>query len=197
MTVSKLRSRSTVLAATVGVAPSIAWAHPGHGAAAGLLTGFLHPLSGLDHVAAMVAVGLWAAQLGGRALWQVPLAFVSLMSLSAAMAVGQAPIPWLEMGIPVTVLLLGLLVAVQARLPTLVAGLLVGAFAICHGHAHGTEMPPTASGLAFGVGFVFATALLHAAGIALGLLARRSDEPRLLRLAGAATAAFGLYLCLG
>lgn len=193
---SEKACRGLLLLAMI-TSPSLAWAHPGHGHAAGMLSGLLHPLTGPDHIAAMVAVGLWAAQLGGRALWQVPLAFVSLMALSAAMAVGHAPEVSLEPGIPVSVLLLGLLVAVQVRMPTLAAASLVGAFAICHGQAHGAEMPATASGLAYGAGFVMATAMLHASGIALGLLSRRINAPRVMRLAGLSTAAFGLYLCLG
>lgn len=176
--------------------PTLALAHVGVGTTSELMAGVMHPLTGMDHLAAMVAVGLWAAQLGGRALWVIPMAFVGLMSLSAALSIGGSSIPWPELGISASVMVLGLLIATGTRVPAAAGGLLVGLFAVFHGHAHGAEMPATASGLAYGVGFVAATISLHACGIVLGLMARRFNAEHLARYAGGVTAAFGLYLCV-
>jgi len=178
------------------ISPTLALAHVGAGSTSGLMAGVMHPLTGLDHLAAMLAVGLWAAQLGGRALWMVPMAFVSLMSLSAALSIGGPSIPWFELGIPASVLVLGLLIATGVRMPVVAGGTLVGVFAVFHGHAHGTEMPATVSGLAYGMGFVAATILLHGCGIALGLMVRRFHAEPLARYVGGMMAAFGLYLCV-
>jgi urease accessory protein len=132
------------------------------------LAGFLHPLSGIDHVTAMVAVGLFAAQLGGRALWAVPLTFVSVMTLGAVAGMTGVALPFVEVGIVTSVVVLGLAVALRIGVSTLVAVSLVGFFAVFHGHAHGAEMAPSRSGLPYAAGFICATALLHALGIALG-----------------------------
>ena len=186
--------RALFLAAAL-LAPSVAQAHLGAGPTHGLTHGFAHPLTGLDHMAAMVAVGLWAAQRGGRALWLVPLTFVSVMAVGGVLGVTGVPLPLVEPGILASVLVLGVLVAAAVRLPLVASAALVGVFALLHGHAHGTEMPATAAGLAYGAGFVAATALLHAVGIGFGLLASRLAGARLVRYAGAATVAVGLFLC--
>jgi urease accessory protein len=176
--------------------PSLAQAHPGPpGHTHGFANGLLHPLTGLDHICAMVAVGLWAVQRGGRALWLVPTTFVSIMIFGGILGMGHAGIPYIEQGIAASVLVLGLLIAGAVRLPLTASAAIVGLFALFHGYAHGAEMPATASGLAYGIGFVIATASLHLCGIGLGLLAKRYASANLIRYAGGAIAACGVYLC--
>jgi urease accessory protein len=176
--------------------PSLAQAHPNHGSATGLASGFAHPLTGLDHLCAMIAVGLWAAQRGGRALWAVPLAFVSMMTLGAMGGTGGIHIPFAEQGIAASVLILGILIAAALRLPLAARVTLVAMFALFHGYAHGAEMPATASGFTYGIGFVAATALLHLFGITLGLTAKKMAGEKTVRYAGGAIAACGFYLAL-
>jgi urease accessory protein len=176
--------------------PSLAQAHPGApGHTHGFSNGILHPLTGLDHICAMIAVGLWAAQRGGRALWLVPATFVSVMIAGGILGMGHAGIPYVEQGIAASVLVLGVLIAAAVRLPVVASAAIVGLFALFHGYAHGAEMPATASGLAYGIGFVIATASLHLCGIGLGLLAKRFASANLIRYAGGAIAACGVYLC--
>jgi urease accessory protein len=176
--------------------PSLAQAHPGPpGHTHGFANGLLHPITGLDHICAMVAVGLWAAQRGGRALWLVPATFVSVMIVGGILGMGHAGVPYVEQGIAASVLILGILIAAAARLPLAASAAIVGLFALFHGYAHGAEMPETASGLAYGVGFVIATASLHLCGIGLGLFAKRYASANLIRYAGGAIAACGVYLC--
>jgi urease accessory protein len=174
--------------------PALAQAHPNHGAASGLGAGLAHPLSGLDHLCAMIAVGLWAAQRGGRALWAVPLAFVSVMMLGAMFGMGGFQVPFTEQGIAASVLILGILIAAAVRLPLAASMTLVGLFALFHGYAHGAEMPASASGFAYGIGFVIATATLHLLGIGLGLVAGKFAAGKTLRYAGGAIATCGVYL---
>jgi urease accessory protein len=157
-----------------------AWGHPADAA------GFVHPFTGLDHLLAMIAVGLWAAQLGGRWTWAVPLAFVGSMALGGALGFGGVKLPFAEPMIAASVLVLGLLVALRVQLR--VSGLvLVGVFALFHGIAHAAEMPPEVSRIVYAGGFVLATALLHAAGVGLGLLPRA-------RWVGVPVALAGLWL---
>jgi urease accessory protein len=188
------------LVATLGLTATPALAHPGHEAAGGFSQGFLHPFSGLDHVLAMVAVGLVAARIGGRARVLVPFSFLAMMIVGGALGTVGIALPFVEVGIALSVMVFGAVLALRTPLPVAGAMLLVGAFAVFHGHAHGAEMPDAASGLAYGLGFVAATALLHAAGLGLGLIAGRSnrtaDRPA-LRVAGAAFAAAGLGLLAG
>jgi urease accessory protein len=171
-------------------------AHPATGLAAtggGFAAGLAHPFSGLDHVLAMVAVGLWAVQLGGRAVWLVPAAFVAMMLVGGALGALGIALPAVELGIIGSVLLLGLMVALSLRLPVALGMALVGVFALCHGHAHGSEMPvATAAGL-YALGFAAATAALHGLGLGLGLALRRGPA---LRWSGAGIAAAGLVLLL-
>ena len=176
--------------------PVAASAHPGlPGHTHGFANGFAHPFSGLDHLLAMTAVGLWAAQRGGRALWMVPLAFVSLMAVSGMLGMaGFGQIPLLEQAIAASVLVLGIFLAVAARLPMWASVLVIGLFAMFHGYAHGAEMPATASGLLYGLGFVLATATLHLFGIGLGLAAQKTNSMNVVRCAGVAIAAGGIYL---
>jgi len=171
---------------------SPAFAHTGDGAAS-FLQGFTHPLGGLDHVLAMVAVGLYAAILGGRALWLLPAAFLSAMALGGALGVTGYGLPYAEIGIAVSVIALGLAIAFRISLPTVAAMALAGLFAIFHGHAHGTEMPQTISGYEYAAGFLLATALLHGAGIAFGVVGAKSHW-RVAQAAGAAVALTGVVL---
>lgn len=188
------------LAITASLLPTAAWAHTGHGATVGFVQGFVHPVSGLDHVLAMVAVGLFAANLGGRALWAVPLSFVSVMALGGALGAAGIAVPFVEAGVAISVIVLGLAVAVQWKWPVAAAMGLVGIFAIFHGHAHGAEMPVDASGLEYGLGFMLATAVLHGIGIGFGLgIARfgRAHSPRVTQFGGAVLAVAGLGILTG
>jgi urease accessory protein len=149
------------------VLPGTALAHTGHGEAAGLASGLLHPLTGVDHVLAMVAVGLLAVRLGGRALWGLPLAFMAMLLLAGVLGMGGPGLP-VELGIGLSVVVLGALIAAGRPLPQALALALVAVFAGFHGYAHGAEMPLGAHGLAYAAGFVAATGGLHLLGIALG-----------------------------
>src|SRR5262245_34569228 len=168
--------RRTLLATALVLVPSLALAHPGlPGHTHDVATGFLHPLGGLDHVLAMVAVGLLAAQLGGRALWLVPASFVAAMAAAGLAGMAGVGLPLTEIGIAASVAVLGGAIALRLALPLAAAIALVGFFAMFHGYAHGLEMPGTASGLLYGLGFVAATALLHGLGIGIGLALGRLD----------------------
>ncbi len=177
--------------------PAIASAHPGHDGDHGFgwdfSGGFAHPLGGWDHLLAMIAVGFWAVQLGGRARWLVPAAFVSMMTLGAVLGHGGISIAGTEQGIAASVLVLGLLVATAARLPIAAGMAVVGVFALFHGLAHGAEMPATAAGLSYGLGFVLATSLLHAAGLGLGLITAKKSTV-IPQTAGAAIALVGVAM---
>lgn len=174
--------------AAIALLPVAASAHPGiAGHTHGFAYGFSHPLGGIDHLLAMVAVGMFAAHLGGRALWLLPLTFVSIMALAGVVGMAGVALPFAEIGIALSVIVLGLAVAFQWNIPTLAATALVGFFAIFHGHAHGAE----ASGLLYGVGFVCATALLHAVGIGLGFAIRNS---RIVQVTGAAISLAGVAI---
>lgn len=179
------------------MAASAAQAHSGEGVAGGLVSGFLHPLFGWDHVVAMVAVGLWGAVLGVPALWLLPVVFPVVMALGGALGVAGVPIPAVETGIALSGVVLGLLVAFAIRAPLWVAAVIVGAFAVFHGHAHGTELPEAASPIAYAVGFVAATGLLHLAGIAIGLLWGRPWGAWAVRGAGAVVALVGAAFLTG
>ncbi|MCJ2054588.1 HupE/UreJ family protein [Methylobacterium sp. J-070] len=183
-----------VLPAALALLPQAALAHPGHGAAMGAETGFLHPLMGADHVLAMVAVGLLAALRGGRALWLLPASFLALMSAGAGLGMTGVALPYAETGIALSIVVFGVAAIVGLRAPVALLAALVGIFAVFHGYAHGIEMPETASGLSFGLGFLTATALLHAAGLGLGLGATRIGATRAPAALGAALAAAGLAL---
>ncbi len=160
-----------------------AWAHTGQGPVSGLAHGFNHPLGGLDHALAMLAVGLWAAQMGGRATWLVPLSFVGVMVIGGLLGMVGMGVPFVETGILVSVFFLGALVLLSARLPLWASMVLVGLFALFHGHAHGAEMPQSVSGIEYALGFVLATALLHLAGLAVGYaLSRTASVPDLRSL---------------
>src|SRR5215475_10754520 len=162
------RTALRVAAAVLALAPTAAFAHPGHQGTS-LINGFLHPLSGFDHIIAMVAVGILAARLGGRALCLVPVSFVTAMAVAGLAGSAGLGLPYVETGIAVSVVVLGAVVAFGVAMPVAFAMGLVAFFAIFHGYAHGIEMPETMSGFAYGIGFVTATAILHGIGIGLGL----------------------------
>jgi len=175
--------------------PAAAHAHVLTGEAASFLTGLGHPVSGLDHVLAMIAVGLWGAQLGPPALWVLPIAFPMMMAVGGMLGLVGVPLPGVEVGIAASAILLGAMVAAQARPPLALAAVLVGFFAIFHGHAHGTELPAGQSALLYSLGFVMATGLLHALGIAIGGFHRWPWGQRLLRAMGSGVAlAGGVFL---
>ncbi|AZO57042.1 MULTISPECIES: HupE/UreJ family protein [unclassified Mesorhizobium] len=173
-----------------------AYAHVGIGTTSSLMAGFTHPLSGLDHLTVMLAVGLWAALKGGKAIWAWPAAFVAVMLAGAALGMAHVPLPFVEPGIMASVVALGLLVALAVDLPVPAGVAIIGLFALFHGHAHGMEVPENAGGLEYMAGFATATVLLHAIGIAAGLgLGMRFRG--VARIAGAACAAIGIGLAFG
>jgi urease accessory protein len=171
--------------------PTTASAHQETGTVWGFTSGFVHPLTGLDHIAAMVAVGLWGAFLGAPAMWVLPVVFPLVMAFGGALGVLGVPLPGVETGIALSSVILGIVVALGARPPLWVAALIVGTFAIFHGHAHGAEMPKAANAATYAIGFVIATGLLHLSGIAFGLLVRWSWGKKLVRLGGVAIAFIG------
>lgn len=189
-----LRARALLLglALDVVLVPKGALAHVPGGEVAGLVSGLQHPLSGADHVVAMLAVGLWGAQLGAPALWLLPVTFPVVMALGGMLGLLGAPMPGVELGIALSAVTLGAMVLREARPPWLLAAGLVGVFAVFHGHAHGTELPEGASGLLYSLGFVVATGSIHAVGIAIGLLHRWPAGRLALRLAGGGVTAAGL-----
>ena len=171
-----------------------AFAHPGHLAVFGFGDGFVHPLGGLDHVLAMVAVGLLASQIGGRALWALPAAFLSMMAVGFALGLSGSGLPFVELAIAMSLVAFGTAVGFRLGPPVAVASMLVGAFAVFHGHAHGAEIPANAAALSYGAGFLGATALLHGVGLALGYGLARMAAPRVLQAAGGGVALAGLVL---
>lgn len=190
-------ARSAISGLSIVVATSLpAAAHIGHGETSGFAHGFLHPMSGLDHILAMISVGLLAGLLGGRSLWTLPTSFMAMMAGGAALAVAGFNLPFVELGISLSVIVLGMALALQLPLPMSAAAAIVGFFAIFHGFAHGAEMPVDASGASYGSGFLLATALLHLAGLALGVVVGRwaSAANMSARIAGSAIAVAGLAL---
>jgi urease accessory protein len=198
MTTHRERLAIAVATAFLLVVPtcSPAFAHTGSGSG-GFVGGFLHPVFGPDHLVAMVAVGLWGAFLGPPAIWLLPIVFPLVMAGGGVLGILGVPLPGVEIGIAISAIVLGLMVALAARPPLWVAAVLVGAFAIFHGHAHGAELPPGTDAVAFSVGFVVATGLLHLTGIAFGLLARWPAGRLTVRAAGGAIALAGLAFLSG
>jgi len=187
---------SFLVASVVWVMPGVVLAHTGVGGTAGFGAGLSHPVGGADHLLAMVAVGLWAAQTRGRARWGIPAAFLGAMVLAGALGIAGVPVPFVEAGTLASVLVLGLLITTASRFPLAVSVLVVAVFAVFHGHAHGTEMPPGSGAFAYSAGFVLATALLHGCGIAVGIALDRPGLRKAARTAGGAIAAGGLYLTM-
>lgn len=183
----------TALSLIFLLVPIMAHAHVAQGQAAGFFTGIEHPWSGLDHILAMVAVGLWGAQLGNPAIWVLPIAFPMMMAVGAMMGLMGIPVPGVEIGIALSAIMLGLMVLLDMRAKLLIAGILVGFFAIFHGHAHGTELPAGQSGLLYSMGFVIGTGCLHGVGILIGLIHKYPVGRILLRTAGAFIMAMGCF----
>ena len=177
--------------------PAIAHAHTETGAIGGFVSGFLHPLMGPDHIAAMVAVGIWGAFLGAPAIWLLPVVFPLVMAAGGAMGILGVPLPGVETAIALSGAVLGLMIVFALRPPLWVAALVVAFFAVFHGHAHGTELPQAANAVMYAVGFVLATGLLHLAGIAFGLLIRWPIGRVAVRAAGGLIAATGFAFLFG
>lgn len=195
-----MRRLRPLLALGLIALPSAAFAHTGVGDAHGFVHGFMHPVGGIDHVLAMVAVGVFAFVLGGRALWLVPLSFVAMMAVGFLLGVGQIDVPFVELGIALSSVVIGGAAALGKPMPVGAAMALVGVFAIFHGHAHGAEMPADASGFTYALGFMAATALLHIAGVAaaMGVAAVTGKYGRTLaQLAGGAFALGGVGVLAG
>jgi urease accessory protein len=186
-------ARATTALALLVVCSQTAVAHPQQGQVTGFLTGLHHPIAGSDHVLAMVAVGMWGVQLGAPAIWLLPVAFPMAMAVGGMLGLMGIPLPGMEYGIAASAILLGAAVMFEVHPPLLVAAIVVGTFAIFHGHAHGTELPPGQNALLYSMGFVAATGGLHATGIGIGTVHRWPWGQRLLRVAGAAVSAGGVF----
>lgn len=173
--------------------PLTAFAHEGEEAASGFVSGFMHPIFGPDHIIAMVAVGLWGGILGRPAIWMLPVAFPVVMALGGMLGIVGVPMPFVESGIAISGLILGLLVALMQKTPLWFAAFIVSLFGLFHGHAHGVELPQAATPIAYSVGFVISTGLLHICGILIGLLIDFSWGKPIIRIIGALIALTGLY----
>lgn len=189
-----IRAGLALLLLLTAAAPAFAHIQPGQ--AQGLLAGLRHPIAGLDHVLAMIAVGLWGAQLGAPAIWVLPVTFPMIMAFGGFLALVGIPLPGVEIGIALSAVLLGLMVALAASPPLGLAAALVGLFAVFHGHAHGTELPPGQSGLIYSIGFVTATGCLHGVGIVLGIGQKWAAGRLTIRVAGAAVTLAGVVFLL-
>jgi len=176
---------------------STAMAHIEEGIVGGFVSGFLHPIYGWDHVVAMVAVGLWGSFLGSPAIWMLPVVFPLVMALGGALGVLGVPLPFVEIGIAGSALVLGLMVALAVRPPLSLAAAIVGIFAIFHGHAHGTELPSASNPLSYAIGFVMATGLLHLAGIGFALVDKWPGGAIAVRAAGGLIALLGVLFLAG
>lgn len=172
-------------------------AHSGEGVAGGFLAGFMHPLSGIDHLLAMVAVGIWGATLGRPLIWALPVAFPMLMVVGGVLGIAKVPLPYIEIGIAVSVVVLGLSIATAWRAPVALAVGIVAVFGVFHGYAHGTELPQAAAPAAYAAGFVISTGLLHLAGIAIGLVKALPRGAQVLRASGGLIAATGVWILIG
>jgi urease accessory protein len=179
------------------VTMSVAMAHSGGEGGSGFVSGLTHPLFGLDHVTAMVAVGIWGAFLGRPAIWILPVVFPLVMAFGGVLGIAGVPIPSIETGIAVSSVVLGLLIVFATKAPLWVAAIVVGAFAIFHGHAHGTELPGAVSPLAYSIGFVISTGLLHLAGILFGEVIRLPKGDWILRAGGGVIALAGIGFLTG
>lgn len=173
---------------------SAAFAHVGDHSGMSFAEGLAHPFTGLDHMLAMVAVGLWASQLGRPAIWLLPVVFPVVMAIGAAFGISGRELPWIEIGIAFSALVLGAAVALALRPSLVVSAALVGLLALLHGYSHGVELPASVSALTYGAGFVAATLMLHVVGIAIGLFANKIPLRYVARTAGAAIAVVGVVL---
>lgn len=188
----RLKISALILSLLVLAWPELALAHAGAGHGGGFWAGVAHPVLGLDHMAAMVAVGLWGAFLGAPAIWLLPIIFPMVMAVGAVIGLSGAALPLTEWVIALSALVLGLMILLRAKLPLAIAAALIGAFALFHGYAHGAELPDSANPAAFIIGFVIATGALHVCGIVFGTLTRWPSGVIAVRAAGAAIAGLGL-----
>ena len=195
MNANKQRGKSyaTLSVTLLMLVPTLVLAHQEAGQVTGFVSGLEHPISGMDHVVAMIAVGLWGAVLGPPAIWVLPVAFPMMMAFGGFMGLLGIPVPSIEIGIAVSAIVLGAMVLIQARPPLWVAALLVAIFAIFHGYAHGRELPAGANALLYSLGFVVATGLLHLVGILLGEAHRWALGRQIVRAAGGGIAVAGLF----
>jgi urease accessory protein len=192
--------KPSLAAAVVVLTPMVAFAHTGVGDTSGFVRGFGHPMSGLDHIIAMLMVGVFARQLGGRALWLLPIAFVSIMVVGGMLGMAGIEVPFVEIGIALSVVVFGAIVAFEIKAPAATAMGVVGLFAIFHGHAHGAEIPEVGGGVAYAAGFMIATALLNLSGIIAGFLMGKAREHYgsvVVRLAGGLATVAGVALLVG
>ena len=189
-----MRNTATRIALFLGTLgfSSAALAHSGHDLS-GIGAGLLHPFQGMDHLLAMVAVGIWAAQGGGRRIWLLPVTFMLLLGAGTALALAWPRLPMVETGIAASVLALGLLVSLSLRLPLALSLLATATFGLLHGYAHGLELPASAHPASFALGFLAATLALHLSGITLGVLSRQRTEV-LAKGIGMVIAASGAYM---
>jgi urease accessory protein len=190
-------SRTAWLVAGFTLLATPVFAHTTQGVGLGFISGFTHPLTGIDHLLAMIAVGIWGTQLGAPAIWLLPVTFPLVMSMGGALGVRGIPLPGVEIGVAASAFVLGMMIILAARPRLAVAAVLVGLFAVFHGYAHGVELPKAADPLAYGLGFVLVTGLLHACGIAIALIDHWSFGRLALRGMGAAISAVGVYLLVG
>jgi urease accessory protein len=189
--------RLVPIVAVLLLAASPAIAHVGHGSTASFTAGLGHPFGGLDHVAVMVTVGLWAAMKGGRAFWIWPSVFVGVMLIGGALGMANVPVPFVEPGILASVATLGVLVALAVDLPVAVGAAIIAAFALFHGHAHGSEVAETMNGVEYMVGFALATAALHLAGISFAQIMAHFTLRPVVRMAGGLCVLLGVGLFAG
>lgn len=194
---SRRHALSVLPVVILGIAASPAWAHEAHGLANGFIAGLLHPVTGLDHLLAMVAVGIWGAFLGRPLIWQLPVAFPLVMVLGGVLGIAGVEVPYVEAGIALSVVVLGTVIALRWSAPAALAVTIIAVFAIFHGYAHGTELPQAAAPQSYAAGFVICTGMLHLAGIALGLLIGVRGGVALLRGTGATIALAGGWILLG
>lgn len=194
---NRASGRNAVLGLLLLACATSASAHSGEGAVGGFISGFLHPITGFDHLLAMVAVGIWGATLGRPMVWALPVAFPLLMVVGGVLGITGVPLPYVETGIAVSVVVLGLAIAVAWRAPVGVAVAIVAAFGVFHGYAHGTELPEAAAPAAYVAGFVLSTGLLHLAGIALGMLKALPKGTQVVRASGGLIAAAGVWILAG
>lgn len=191
--------KSFLMALLFAAIPGVAYAHDGTNLGlGGFLSGIVHPVLGYDHLLAMLSVGIISAQIGGRAIWTVPATFVSVMAVGGILGLINIGLNVTELGIAVSLVILGLVIAAERKIPTLIVMIGVGFFAIFHGYAHGTEMPDTAEPFLYALGFLVGTALIHIAGVVIGDISRHYERGKVvLRVGGALIAVVGLLFIFG
>lgn len=192
----RLNTLKMGLVALVAAIPALASAHPGHEHASSFMTGFMHPMVGLDHLLAMLAIGLWGASLGGRALWAVPVAFVATMLFGGGLVIAGVQIPFIEQGIALSVILIGALLVSAVRFPIVASISIAGLFAVFHGAAHGVEIPLHTNAMEYGLGFAAATLALHIVGLGFGTTMIRFQTPIVTRVTGSLIALAGVFLAI-